>query len=257
MSHHHLTDIGVLVTRPLHQSDYLATRIEELGGKPWLFPTLEISASKNRQPLLDLIPHLGDYDLAVFVSPNAVENVMPLILADHTWPESVRAATVGKGSALALERYGIRNVIMPADGTDSEALLRMSQFENVQGQRVVVFRGNGGRKLLGDTLRERGAQVDYVECYCRSRPDIDSTSLLEYWNDGGIHAVIMTSSEGLNNLFDMVGIAGQQLLKATPMFTSHDRIAGKAEKLGVIKVCRTAAGDEGMVQGLLSYFNTV
>jgi uroporphyrinogen-III synthase len=252
-----LTGIGVLITRPVHQAGYLTARIDELGGEPWLFPVLEISESENKQPLFDLIARLDSFDLAVFVSPNAVEKVMPLIRADRIWPEHVRVATVGSGSAQALKRYGITDIIMPDDGSDSEALLRVPQLQQIQGKRVVIFRGNEGRKLLGDTLLQRGAKVEYIECYRRHKPETDASQLLEYWSKNKIQAVIVTSSEGLDNLFDMIGETGQQLLKTTALFTAHDRIVHKAKKLGIVKVYRTPAGDEGTVQGLLEYFNNI
>lgn len=245
---------GVLVTRPLHQAGNLAARIRELGGEPWLFPVLEIADSENKQPLLDLLARLDKFDLAVFVSPNAVEKVMPLVLANRSWPRHVLVATVGRGSALVLERYGITGVIFPEEGSDSEALLRAPRLQAMQGRRVVIFRGNDGRKLLGDTLRDRGARVEYIECYRRCKPEIDPLPLLKHWRDGGIQAVIISSSEGLDNLFDMIGETGQQLLKATPLLTAHERIERKAAGMGVETTYRTPPGDEGTVQGLLEYF---
>ncbi|HRQ04724.1 MAG TPA: uroporphyrinogen-III synthase [Nitrosomonas halophila] len=252
-----LTGIGVLITRPAHQAGTLAARVKELGGLPWLFPVLEISDVENKQPLLDLIARLGKFDWAIFVSPNAVEKVLPLILAQHSWPGHLNAATVGMGSARLLKQYGISNITVPDDGTDSEALLRMPQLQQMQGQRVVIFRGNDGRKLLGDTLRQRGAEVEYAACYRRTKPDTDPGQLLKCWHANKIHAVIVTSSEGLDNLIDIIGETGQQLLRSTVLFTAHDRIVQKAQALGIIKVYRTSVGDEGTVQGLLDYFNDI
>jgi len=123
------------------------------------------------------------------------------------------------------------------------------------GKRVVIFRGNGGRELLGDTLIQRGASLEYAECYQRRKPDIDTTSLLSAWMQGEIHAVIITSSEGLHNLFDIIGKLGQQLLKSTPVFTVHERIARTAKKLGLRKIVKsTSTGDEGLLECLQAYF---
>jgi len=250
-----LTGVGVLITRPVHQAGDLVARISELGGTPWLFPVLEISDIEIKQPLLDLIARLDSFDLAIFVSPNAVEKSIPLILKCRSWPVDLDAATVGPGSACLLRQYGISKIFVPSDGSDSEALLRMPQLQQVQGKHIVIFRGNEGRKLLGDTLKQRGAEVEYVECYRRHKPETDPSPLLEQWRRNKIQAVIVTSSEGLDNLFDMIGETGQQLLKSSTLFTAHARIAQKAKELGIVKVSRTPAGDEGMVQGLLEYFN--
>ncbi|WP_300284176.1 uroporphyrinogen-III synthase [Nitrosomonas sp.] len=249
-----LTGKGILITRPLHQAGNLATRIRELGGDPWLFPVLEIADSENKRPLLDLLSRLDEVDLAIFVSPNAVEKAMPLILNNRRWPQHMQVATVGRGSAQALESYGITNIIFPEEGSDSEALLRMPWLLSVQNKYVVIFRGNDGRKLLGDTLRDRGARVEYIECYLRRKPEVDPQPLLERWHENGIQAVVISSSEGLDNLFDMIGETGQQLLKVTPLFTAHERIARKAAERGIKKIYCTSLGDEGTVQGLLEYF---
>jgi uroporphyrinogen-III synthase len=250
-----LTGVGVLITRPVHQAGDLATRISELGGTPWLFPVLEISDIEIKQPLLDLIARLDSFDLAIFVSPNAVEKSIPLILGCRSWPVDLNAATVGSGSARLLRQYGISKIVVPSDGSDSEALLRMPQLQQVQGKHIVIFRGNEGRKLLGNTLRQRGAEVEHAECYRRHKPENDPSPLLEQLRRNKIQAVIVTSSEGLDNLFDMIGETGQQLLRSSTLFTAHARIAQKAKDLGIAKVCRTPAGDDGTVQGLLEYFN--
>ena len=130
----------------------------------------------------------------------------------------------------------------------------MVELQQVGGKRVVVFRGDSGRELLGDSLLKRGATLEYVECYRRVKPSTDTAPLLRAWATGKMNAITMTSSEGLRNLFDMVGETGQIWLKKTPLFVSHERIARTAGKLGLTQVILTAAGDEGLLQGLVNYF---
>jgi uroporphyrinogen-III synthase len=246
----------VLITRPQHQAGYLANRVAKLGGIPWLFPVLAITDIDDKQPLLDLIARLSSFDAAIFVSPNAVDKAMPLIKQFGVWPLHLVAATVGQGSATMLKSHGIETVIVPDVGSDSEALLGMPFFQQPTGKRVAVFRGEEGRKLLGDTLSERGAIVEYVACYRRSKPVVDIAPLLADWRDHKIQAVVITSSEGLDNLFDMLGETGRQLLMATPLFTAHERIAQKAKVLGITTIRCTPGGDDGTIEGLLSYFNS-
>ena len=118
----------------------------------------------------------------------------------------------------------------------------MSRVCRVAGKRVVIFRGEGGRELLGDTLRERGATVDYVACYRRARPKRDTQPLLRAWDNGEIDAVTVSSSEGVRNLFAMLGERGQRWLKRTPVFAPHARIAANARALGCERVTETAPG---------------
>ena len=253
-----LDGINILVTRPIQQSVLLAEGIRAIGGNPILLPVLEIIDVKDLNPLKNLIDRLDEFDWAIFVSPNAVNKAMQLISKQRILPFQLRFAAVGKGSADALKHYGINKVLVPVEHFDSEALLQQEQLQNMAGKRVVIFRGNGGRELLGDTLMQRGAFLEYAECYQRRRPDVDTTSLITAWSQGEIHAVIITSSEGLHNLFDIIGTLGQQLLKTTPVFTAHDRIAQAARELGLKKIVKVPyAGDEGLLKGLYIYFQSM
>lgn len=251
-----LAGINILVTRPAHQAGNLVTGIRAAGGNPVLFPVLEIRDVKDPRPLLDLIARLDEFDLAIFISPNAVNKAMSLLLTKRALPPRLRFAVVGKSSAKELKQFGISEVIAPTAHFDSEALLDMTELQQIEGKRVVIFRGDGGRELLGDTLVKRGATVKYAECYCRVRPNTDIAPLLQAWANNAMHAIVVTSSEGLRNLFDMVGNSGQSQLRKTPLFVSHERMAQIAKKLGFVDVTLTAAGDEGLLQGLSDYFDS-
>jgi len=245
---------NVVVTRPTHQSQALARLVKNAGGRAILFPAIEIRDVKDPYSVTRLVDRLDQYDLAIFVSPNAVERAMKLISGRRKFPTRLQVATVGGASVRALERFGIRGVLAPQGRYDSDSLLELPALAAVDGRRVVVFRGEGGRELLGDTLRERGAAVEYAECYRRVRPEIDAAPLLEAWSRKGVDAVTASSSEGLRNFAEMIGPPGRELLTDTPVFVPHPRIAGTAQELGVRKVVVTGPGDEGMLTGLTAYF---
>jgi uroporphyrinogen-III synthase len=245
---------GIVVTRPAQQSGPLAERISAAGGHPILFPVLEIIDTPDLQPLIDVSARLEDYQLAVFISPNAVVRTMSQVLPRRIWPARLRVAAIGKGSVRELERFGVTGVIAPARYFDSEHLLELPELQTVAGQRVVIFRGDGGRELLGDTLAARGARVDYIECYRRTRPDADAAPLLQAWAGNALHAVTITSSEGMRNLFAMVGQSGQLRLQQTPVFAPHPRIAAVARELGCNAVIDTAPGDDGLMDALFRHF---
>ena len=245
---------GIVVTRPAQQSGPLAERISAAGGHPILFPVLEIIDTPDLQPLIDVSARLEDYQLAVFISPNAVVRTMSQVLPRRIWPARLRVAAIGKGSVRELERFGVTGVIAPARYFDSEHLLELPELQTVAGQRVAIFHGDGGRELLGDTLAARGARVDYIECYRRTRPDADAAPLLQAWAGDALHAVTITSSEGMRNLFAMVGQSGQLRLQQTPVFAPHPRIAAGARELGCNAVIDTAPGDDGLMDALFRHF---
>jgi len=244
---------GIVVTRPAYQAQALARLIEGAGGTPILFPAIEIRDIEDIGPFARLVDRLDEFDLAVFISPNAIERALRLIQARRKLPPQLKIAAIGGGSVKALERHGVTGVIAPQGRYDSEALLERSEIAGAR--RVVIFRGEGGREHLGDTLSARGAVVEYAECYRRVKPALDPAPLLRAWSGGGVHAVTATSSEGLRNFAEMIGAAGREQLQRTPVFVPHPRIAEAARVLEIQAVIVTGPGDEGVLDGLNAFFN--
>ena len=244
---------GIVVTRPAHQAGYLAESVRAAGGNVILFPAIEIVDVEDKAPLFALLDRLDEFAWAVFVSPNAVGRALNLIKARRTVPPALRFAAIGRASVRELNEFGATAVIAPAR-FDSEALLDLPEMKNVAGKRIVVFRGAGGRDLLGDTLAARGAAVEYAECYRRSRPLSDTAPLFDAWARDKLHAITVTSSDGLKNLFSMIGARGHAQLRATPLFVPHARIAATARELEFTAVVLTAQGDDGLLAGLKSWF---
>ena len=110
--------------------------------------------------MLDLIERLDEFDIANFISPNAVAKAMSLISTRRTLPAKLKIVAVGQGTAKELGNFGVTGVVVPALRFDSEALLDLPLLRQVNGKRVVIFRGDRGRELLAENLRKRGAVLD-------------------------------------------------------------------------------------------------
>ncbi|HLA33280.1 MAG TPA: uroporphyrinogen-III synthase [Rhodocyclaceae bacterium] len=244
----------IVVTRPIDQAGHLTGALDAIGAIPVLYPVMEIRELADPTLLLETAIRLDSYDMAVFVSPNAIEKALRVILSRRAWPAHLRVAALGQSSRRELERHGIVDVVSPEQRFDSEALLELPELQAVAGRRIVVFRGDGGRELLGDTLKARGATVDFVSCYHRTCPKRDPGPLFELWETGRLDAVTLTSSEGLRNFNQMIGRLGQAWLKKTPVFVPHARIAEQAHALGMTRVVATPPGDAGLISGLTHYF---
>jgi uroporphyrinogen-III synthase len=236
---------GIVVTRPRELAGALAAAIEKAGGKPVLFPTIAIEDA----PPPDALRHLDAYDLAVFVSPTAVQKVMARVPA---WPKRLQAAAIGAGSRRELERNGVGGVLAPEEGADSEALLEMPELRRVEGKRVVIFRGGTGRPLLGDALVARGASVEYADCYRRALARTDPAPLLALWQSGGVDAVTVSSSEGLKNFVTLVGAPR---LAAIPLFVPHARVAAHAREHGAREVVVSGPADAAVLERMVAYFH--
>jgi len=233
---------AILVTRPRSQAQRLARLIEAAGGRAELFAAIEIADV----PPPAALARLHEFDLAIFVSPTAVAKAMPQVRA---WPPALRVAAVGSGTRRELEKHGIADVIAPASGADSEALLATPALGDVAGKRIAILRGDGGRALLADTFAERGAQVEYITCYRRLAPRPPAHG----WKPGELAAVTVSSSQGLDNLFEVLD---RELLRSTPMFVPHARIAERARALAVREVVLAGHSDEQMLDRLVAYFRS-
>jgi hydroxymethylbilane synthase len=244
----------VVVTRPAGQGENLAQHVRAAGGTAFLFPALAIEPVAPPAHTVALLCDQRRFDWAVFVSANAVAHGLPHLLGGAAWPQGLRAAAVGASTAAALRARGVVEVLSPASGGDSESLLALPAMQQVSGQRVLVFRGAGGRELLADTLRARGAQVEYVECYRRVRPSADPEPLRERVRRGDLDAITAASSEALANLVELAGADLAPRLVELPVFVTHSRIGEAARRLGFSRVQVTPGSDEGLLQGMMAFF---
>lgn len=246
-----LAGLCIVTTRPAGQADGLARELNLLGAEALNFPVIGIAAA-DPAPLQAL--NLADFHLAFFVSPNAVEQAFR-IRPPEDWPAALLLATVGPASARALALQGYPLAIRPSCGFDSEAVLALPQFsaEALAGKRVLLLRGEGGRELLADTLRERGAQVVPVSCYRRICAALDPAPLLARFARGEIAALVFSASEGLRFFLEITGAGGPAMLQTVPCFAPHPRICAALQAAGAARVQQTPAGDAGIAAGLAEY----
>ena len=246
---------GILITRPREQAEALANAVREQGGEAILFPAIEITDIADRTRLDALIDRIETFDSAIFISPNAARRGLKAVRARRELPPNLQMIAIGTGTARELERQGVGSVIVPPGRFDSETLLKLPELADAANRRIVIFRGQGGRALLGETLAARGASVEYAECYVRAEPTGDVKPLLQAWSSEAIDGVVVTSSEGLRNLHALLGAEGRAYLQRTALFVPHERIAATARTLGLNSIIVTPPGDEGIARALTDHFN--
>jgi uroporphyrinogen-III synthase len=244
-----LAGVRVVITRPAGQAENLARLVREAGAEPLCIPAIEILPLADPAPFQALAARLESFDLAIFVSRNAVRRALELI-GGRPWPAGLKVATVGQGSKEELEQRGFAQVIAPAAQSDSEALLALPELAAVRGKRIVIFRGDGGRQLLGETLERRGALVSYAACYRRVRPAAGS-ALRDAWA-GGIDAVTVSSAEGLGNFLQMLDEEQARRVTEMPIFVPHPRVAAAAR--GLKQVIVAGPRDAEMLAALAAHF---
>ena len=252
-----LTGRVILVTRPAGLGGDLAQSVRAAGGEVIFFPAIEIAPPADPRLLEELIDGLDRFHIAIFISPSAVIKANEAVAARRSWPRSLRIAAVGSATAAALARLGFNGVVAPAGRGDSRALAALPELAEVSGKSIVILRGEGGRETLREALESRGASVSYAQCYRRARPAADPAPLLARWQQGGVDAVSVTSSEGLENLAAMLGDEGAALLRTTPVFVPHPRIAEVCARFGAEKTVLTGEGDPHLLAALDAFFAKV
>lgn len=244
-----LSGLGIVVTRPARQAGAFAQKLAALGATPIVWPAIVILPPDDPAPLQRVHDTLASFDLAIFVSANAAEFGAP---APGRWPEKVQAYAPGPGTAEALAGVGVPGVRIPRDRYDSEGLLALPELADLRGKRAILFRGQGGRELLAETLAMRGANVTPVACYRRAAPTGSAAAILEAIDAGRAHALTLTSSEGVDNLLRAAGEPGRAMLARVPAFAPHERIAAHARAAG-LDARLTPGSDAGLIAGLLEW----
>jgi uroporphyrinogen-III synthase len=248
-----LAGVHIAVTRPPEQATKLNAAIAQAGGSVISFPLLDIASLPDLSAFHAAITPLDQFDWAVFISSNAVQYGMPL-LQQASLPARLKFAAIGPTTASALGSFGVAEVLKPSDRFDSESLLALPELQQMQGQRVLIVRGVGGREVLADTLKQRGADVVFGECYRRINPQKNADVLAQAYAGNKLQAIIITSSEALRFLLDVAGES--DWLKAVPLFVNHDRIAEQAQSHGLKVISAGQPGDEAMLQLLTKHFQS-
>jgi uroporphyrinogen-III synthase len=240
----------LLVTRPRPQCAAWLARLAELGVEAAALPLIEILPARDPGPVAAAWAALPAVDLAIFVSPNAVEHFFAHATA--AWPPHALAACVGPGSAQALAAHGVpaASIVQPAADAaslDSEHLWeQLSPRRDWAGARVLLLRGDGGREWLAERLAEAGASVEAVTVYHRAGPCFSAAeqALLAQAQADPLRFVwLFSSAEAVGHLQGM-GLAGQRAI------ATHARIADAARAAGFAPVVLARPAPEAVTQAL-------
>ena len=226
--------MSILVTRPSPAGDQLVSRLRALGQVAWSFPLIEFSPGRELPLLAGHLAALQEGDMLFALSQHAVEFAHARLQQDgQRWPDAPRYFAIGRTTALALHTESGKDIRYPLDREISEVLLQLPELQTVVGKRALILRGNGGRELLGDTLRERGAEVTFCECYQRCNKHYDGAEEAMRWHSRGVTTLVVTSGEMLQHLWSLIPQWYREnwLLRCRLLVVS-ERLANLARELG-------------------------
>ncbi len=241
-----LSGLTVLITRPSNQQHAMQRAIEARGGEVVALPLIEIqplTESADIQDLKDKILQLDNYHVLIFVSNNAVKFGAEVI--NDYWPQfpvSIDVIAVGPTTAAAASQLLACELIQPTSGMSSEDLLQLPQLEDVNGKKIGIVRGQGGRELLADTLRQRGASVDYLEAYSRNAVSYKGQDFCARVKSAKVNVLTVSSGESLDRLTSLLA-DNKELMQQLSLIAPSERVAQQATEAGFKQVHNARGAD--------------
>lgn len=221
---------GIIVTRPKAQATSLLERIKAHNGQSFWLPLLEISFPHNKKGARHIISKSTQNDYYLFTSPNAVLYAKKL---GFSFPREKQYIALGKGTERHLKEEGVsqKYLLTGPKPYTSEALLTFLKAYPLNEQSILIFSGEGGRRLLGEGLQAQGAKTKYVDVYRRVRPvNLDLSPIVTYANE---HPVLLTitSEEAFQTLLPF--LKKEALLdKLSTIIVGSERLAAVVKKTG-------------------------
>ena len=205
----------IVVTRTREQASELSAQLLELGAEVLEIPTIKIELPENKAPLMDALLALGEYDWAVFTSPNGVTAFFDLFgkaFEDIRALGNLRFAAVGPATAGKLKEFRLRIDAMPDEYLAAKVAGAIAKIESVENLRILLLRAEAANPELPAELEKMGAIVDDVACY-RTVPETeDLNGSAARLQEDGADWVTFTSSSTVENFharFDLVKLREQ------------------------------------------------
>jgi len=245
----------ILVTRPLSQGEELCAQLHAQGFQVDHVPVMEVAAltePEHQSVIEKIFSRITTYHGIILVSVNAAEQALPwLVKFPHA--RTTKIFSVGKSTALYYNKHHVHDskVIYPRQDMSSEGLLGLNelQADEVKGRRYLILRGSGGRELIAQVLRERGAHVDSCELYRRYLPEQNAAALNKAL--AGADCLVVSSGESLENLVTLTDTELKIALFEKMLLVPGDRVAAIARERGFRHIITAAnATDDAVIEVL-------
>ncbi|BBU99289.1 uroporphyrinogen-III synthase [Providencia hangzhouensis] len=244
----------VLVTRPEPACSELITAITTKGGEAFASPLIRIGPGAELNTLIPQLDSLTANDLVFLLSKNAVEYAnLTLEQMGRSWSDKLSYYGIGRSTGQYFQQVTGKDIRWAEQGETSEILLTHPELQFLEGKNALLLRGNGGRELLASTLRARGAQVSYCECYTRYPVDYDKALFNQQWFQTSITDVVITSGQMLALLEELITEEYQTWWFSRRLLVVSERIADQARRGGWQKVCvANSADNNALLEALIS-----
>ena len=213
---------SILITRARGQTEECSRLLRSYGATIIPFPTIEVVPPGDWGPLDKAIHKLDSYDWVIFTSVNGVRFFTERLTkkkGDLTALEGKKVCAIGPRTQGELEEMGIPVAFCPSEYR-AEGVAEGLKARRIKGQKILLPRARGARKILPEALQEAGAVIDEVEAYRAVMPAKGKDSL-ESILKKGIEVVTFTSSSTVRNfmklLSDKTAINGVKIAVIGPV----------------------------------------
>ena len=224
--------IALISSRPQGTNVQLSDDLKNSEIKLLSFPLTEIHPLNNYQIFDGVIENIKTYQHIIFISTNAVhfflERVKKLSLQI---PKNLIFSSIGPTTKLLLQKKLSVDVHSPIKTFDSEHLLKEKIYNNVEGQKILIIRGEGGRETLKNALEEKGATVNYGECYLRKYVDIDLNQLKNDLVNYHHQFFLFSSTNSAKHFIHQLSKVDSRWLQNIKIIVNHKKIEDLLSKI--------------------------
>lgn len=251
----------MIVTRPAPAGLRLQRKLLLLGWDAVWWPAFRIGPAPDPRLAREVLSRLVDFELAVFVSPAAVDAVAALL--DSPWPVGTTIGAVGAATEAAVRKRlhlspDVR-VVAPAedDGTGSEAFWSEWTRRGEGARRALILRAQHGREWLGDRLVAAGTEIQALAVYTRAETVLEEAArqCLRQWVEVRAPVIgIFSSSEAVDALDRQIGVVpgAADWLRQGVVIATHDRIRSRLLAAGYMRVELSPSDDDALMARLES-----
>lgn len=224
----------IIVTRARHQASALSRAIEELGGEPWEFPTIELRPPSEPEKLAEVLRKIKEFQWLIFTSVNGVEGFFTqlwsqgLDIRDLT---GIKIVAIGPATKAALEQQHLRVEYMPEEYR-AEKVVEGLAGKVAPGDNVLLARAEEAREVLPAALQAAGANVWDVPVYRTVLGGANRRELESMLREKTVHAVTFTSSSTVRNFMTLLQ-GNLSLLEGVKIFSIGPITSATARELGL------------------------
>ena len=248
----------IIITRAQEQSSEAQDIFKKNGAEVFDLPSLIIGPPDDWGPLDNALKKIYTFDWIIFSSANGVrsfeERIKQIDLSLSKISKTIKIAAVGKKTASLLSDMDAKISFVPPRFVAESLIEHFPQ--NQKGLKLFIPRvQTGGRSILSDSFKFKGAEVTEVAAYESSCPKVIPQQTIDALNGRKIDIIAFTSGKTVTNTVSLlekyfganwlvliekikiVSIGPQTSISCQNLIRKPDKEANPHDLEGLLKAC--------------------